>query len=62
MVKAIDAKINKTRPLPDTFIDVLKTSTVFEKAKDIEVIIASKEDNKPYMAFIGLEFNNWYSG
>ena len=53
----IEHIINKTSPLPDRLTDVSKTSTVFDKAKDMEHMTARPLDIKPYTGLIGFDFN-----
>ena len=53
----IEHIINKTSPLPDRLTDVSKTSTVFDKAKDMEHMTARPLDIKPYNGLTGFDFN-----
>ena len=46
----IEHIINETSPLPDRLTDVSKTSTVFDKAKDMEHMTARPLDIKHIMA------------
>ena len=62
MTNAIEHIINNTRPLPDKLTVVSKTSTVFDKAKEIELMTARPLDRKPYSGLIGVDFNNLYKG
>ena len=55
MTSAIEHIINNTRPLPDKLTVVSKTSTVFDKAKEIELMTARPLDMKPYSGLIGVD-------